>query len=411
MKKLVLIGILYWFGSTGYLVGQEGWIFSGEVRHRFEFNDRDFNSTTKPSNYNFLRSRLGLTFTPLKDVTTFFQLQDSRIMGEELSTLTDGSADQLDLHQVYFKVDKIFSLPADLQVGRMAVSFGPQRFLGAVNWHNVGRSFDGVMLNVHSERVNSRFFNLKQVEKIAPGDTGDVNVIGNYTNVKLLDNYITQAFLIWQKTVPSSVLNRFTGGFYIYGQQGKVEHTLEGAYQTGKITPTDANEAQDVTAFFGAYNGKYSFGNYSSIKPSISLGVAYLSGDDNLSDGSYKAFDTMYSTNHKYYGSMDYFTNIPDHTGRRGLVDSHLKISFIPVARTKVTLAYHDFKSAEKYVFEDHSSAKDFGNEIDLTLKHQYNNSFFVVAGFSTFSPGEIFKQTKGKDSSNWFFLMSSVKF
>jgi uncharacterized membrane protein len=74
-------------------------------------------------------------------------------------------------------------------------------------------------------------------------------------------------------------------------------------------------------------------------------------------------------------------------------------------------LAVHNFKSAEKYTLSDNSTATDFGNEIDLTLKYQYNSSFSIVAGLSYFTPGEIFKKTKGQDASTWFFLMSSVKY
>jgi len=412
VKRLVFWGLILSLGAKGHLMGQEkqDWKFSGEVRHRFEYNDKDFNSATNPSNYNFLRSRLGITLTPTAHVQAFFQLQDSRIMGEELNTLTDGSADQLDLHQAYFKVENLFAWPVDVQVGRMEVNLGPQRFVGAVNWHNIGRSFDGVLVNLQAKRITSRFFNLKQVEKVTPGDSGDVNVIGNYTDFRLSDRYVTQAFLIWQKAVPSNVLNRYTAGFYMRGKVGSFDHALEGAYQTGKLTPNGVDKVQDVNAYFFTVNGGFTFNDLPK-KPWISIGVAYLSGDDDLTDGTYKAFDTMYSTNHKYYGSMDYFTNIPVHASQRGLVDSHVKFSLVPAARTKAMLAYHNFESAEKYVFSDNSTATDFGNELDLTLKHQYNSNFSLVAGLSYFTPDEIFKRTNGEDASTWFFLMSSVKF
>lgn len=412
MKKSVFLGLMILFSMSGYVVGQESetWKFSGEVRHRFEVDDKDFNSNVNPYYYNYLRSRLGMTFKPLEDVTVFFQIQDSRIMGEELSTLADGSADQLDLHQAYFKVENLFSLPADVQVGRMEVNLGPQRFVGAVNWHNIGRSFDGVILTIHTKRFVSKFFNMKEKEQLAQGDSGDKNVIGNYTDFKLIDNYVTQAFLIWQKTIPSDELSRFTTGFYVQGKRGSFDHTLEGAYQTGKITPPYLNVTQDAAAYFIAFNGGYTFMSLGA-KPWISLGVAYISGDDDFGDGTFKVFDTMYSTNHKYYGSMDYFTNLPIHTNLRGLVDSHVKFALVPITRTKAILAVHNFKSAEKYTLSDNSTATDFGNEIDLTLKHQYNSSFSIIAGLSYFTPGEIFKKTKGQDASTWFFLMSSVKF
>ena len=57
------------------------------------------------------------------------------------------------LHQAYFSVNKLFDLPLNLKLGRMELSYGPQRLIGAVGWHNVGRSFDGGILQLNTEKV------------------------------------------------------------------------------------------------------------------------------------------------------------------------------------------------------------------------------------------------------------------
>ena len=44
-------------------------------------------------------------------------------------------------------------------------------------------------------------------------------------------------------------------------------------------------------------------------------------------DKKYNVFNTLYATNHKYYGFMDYFIDIPRHTYGLGLIDIHAKAS------------------------------------------------------------------------------------
>jgi len=133
--------------------------FSGQIRQRYEMVDKDFSDSTGFNNQNYLRTRFAVTYKN-EDVTTFVQLQDSRIFGTETSTLTDGTADMLDLHQAYFKLNNIYNLPLSVKAGRFEAVYGPQRLIGAVGWHNVGRSFDGVVFNYSNNLANIRLFQL-----------------------------------------------------------------------------------------------------------------------------------------------------------------------------------------------------------------------------------------------------------
>ena len=102
----------------------QNWTFNGQIRHRFEMDNKDFNSETKLNNFNLLRSRLGVTYQNNKNLSAFFQVQDSRAFGEEFSTLSDGSANNLDLHQGYFSIKNVFELPLDIKVGRFEAAYG-----------------------------------------------------------------------------------------------------------------------------------------------------------------------------------------------------------------------------------------------------------------------------------------------
>jgi len=352
MKKLL---VLFLFGMillpSVSLFSGDSLSYSLQIRTRSEANGKDFNSDSDMSSYTFLRTRLSLSFKPTKGVSAFFQLQDSRLFGSETSTLADGSADALDLHQAYFKVNDLFGLPLTLKLGRMEAVYGPQRLIGSVGWHNIGRSFDGVVFTYNFSKVSLDLFKFKEVENMAAGDLGDKSFCGVYGDFKLSKKMKTQAFLVRQKMIPTDDLSRFTAGVYLKGKSGKLSHELEFAYQFGNIGDLD------ISAYLVAANVGFGL----SKGANISLGVDYLSGDDNKNDSDYKVFDTLYATNHKYYGFMDYFLNIPVHTFGLGIMDIHAKVTIKPLAKTVASLKFHKFSANADYALLAGGTSKDFG--------------------------------------------------
>ena len=173
LKQLIVI-----VGIIGVLAAESNPLkFSGQVRQRYEMVNKDFSDTTGFNNKNYLRTRFAVTYKS-EDVMTFVQLQDTRIFGTETSTLKDGTADALDVHQAYFKLNHLFGMPLSAKVGRFEAVYGPQRLIGSVGWHNIGRSFDGVVFNYTTKFSNVDFFNYKQVEAGTIEDDDDFNVRG-----------------------------------------------------------------------------------------------------------------------------------------------------------------------------------------------------------------------------------------
>jgi hypothetical protein len=137
MKKSIIF--LFFTINLSLIIAQSNFDVSAEIRPRFQMDNKDFNSDLPSNNFTELRTRLGLKFSPTENIEGFVQIQDSRIYGTEPNTLT--STDNIDLHQAYFNVNKLFDLPFNLKLGRMELSYGPQRLIGAVGWHNVGQQF------------------------------------------------------------------------------------------------------------------------------------------------------------------------------------------------------------------------------------------------------------------------------
>ncbi|NIP78292.1 MAG: alginate export family protein, partial [Gemmatimonadetes bacterium] len=75
------------------------------------------------------------------------QVQDVRVWGGELGT-TDPSADGLDLHQGWLELGDAGSGALSLRVGRQELAYGGERLVGALNWAQQARSFDGARLRL-----------------------------------------------------------------------------------------------------------------------------------------------------------------------------------------------------------------------------------------------------------------------
>ena len=97
-------------------------------------------------------------------------------------------------------------------------------------------------------------------------------------------------------------------------------------------------------------------------KGSVTLWYDYLSGDGDLGDDTIKVFDTLFATNHKFYGFADLFLNIPVHTGGRGLQDLAIKGAYRVNPEWTLKLDLHSFNMADKGSL----TSGHFGEEIDV---------------------------------------------
>lgn len=376
--------------------------FSAQIRQRYEIDKRSFRSDIGANSFNLLRSRAGVRLSTQNHVSIFIQLQDSRRFGEETNTLSDGSADNLDFHQAYFQVDSLFELPVLVKVGRMEVIYGGERLLGAVGWDNIGRSFDGAVARVKPKNFTVDVFALQEFEKSNPENEGDRSIYGFFGELQLSPVVSAQPFFIWQRQKPTEAFNQRTIGLNLAGKARGLTATAEFAYQWGTAA------GKDVGAYFFALNADYAFRGRS--KPRIGAGLDYLSGDSDPDDLEIGVFNTLYATNHKYYGFMDYFLNIPVHTRGLGLADWQLRSALSPANKLKTALAVHFFRSAQDFATDQGRTTRGFGTEFDLTANFQYNQNATLVMGLSLFSPGEIFKATRGGDATaTWFYLMSII--
>ena len=400
MKKLFTLFLLCGILS---LYAQEAVKFSGQIRPRIEMSNKDFSDKINPNTYVELRSRVNMLFSPLSTLKAFVQVQDSRVMGTEPSTMANTA--NLDLHQAYFELSDFLFDGFSVKAGRMEAAYANERLVGAVDWNNIGRSFDGVTLIYRGKNYQADFFTFVERERQQPGDRNDLFFLGNHWKLKFSESFTLQPFIYYQKFMPADSLSRFTVGFHSSEVFGNFFGEVEGAYQFGDLKT--GGKKTSISAFLAAVNVKYVID--APTKPAIGAGIDIISGDKDAADDKYGQFNTLYATNHKFYGFMDYFTDLPAHTGNKGLMDIHFNAGFAPADKWSFYLSAHIFNTMEDVTLLPGKTSKALGTEIDATFTWKYNANLTFNGGGGIFSPGELFKTTRGDKMSTWLYLMTIV--
>ncbi|MFC1563931.1 alginate export family protein [candidate division KSB1 bacterium] len=389
--------------------------FNAQVRYRAEFdknggsfNSANFQNAVAGNNFELFRTRLGMIMDSGNGITGYIQFQDSRNFGEEYSTLTDATANSFDLHQGFIHIENIFDSNFYLKLGRMELILGNERLVGAVGWSNTGRAFDGALLCYHGEDYNFKFFQTK-IRENTPSEDFDpdeyfTGAWYSYTHNEIRKINLFSFMNFDNGRVVGGVddnerqLMRFTTGFDYTANHDRFDYEVEAAYQMGKEYKIVVDSRQDVAAYMFAAKAHYKFDHEKN--PYIGLGVDYLSGDDNSTDSDLNTFNTLYATNHKYYGYMDYFTNIPSSTFGYGLRDIFVTGGLTLNENAKIKAGWHYFNFAS----EDYNGNSYLGNELDITYMHNYRDTIGMQFGGSFFLPGDVPKMVDNNDKAGWWY-------
>jgi hypothetical protein len=198
-------------------------------------------------------------------------------------------------------------------------------------------------------------------------------------------------------------MNRSTIGTRFNGEFGNLGIETEINFQAGKMDFT-----QDIRAF--CLSGAFTYTFNKRINLEYTIGADYLSGDKSDTD-KYECFNTLYPAKHRFFGYMDYFTDIPRDTRDLGLTDIMAKARIKPLESISLKGDFHIFKLSQNATLNDGSSSKDLGMEIDFTFAYDYLKNVNFTFGSSMFFPGKVFKDWKGSDPSLWFYAQTTVNF
>lgn len=370
--------------------------FNGQVRPRYETRDP---SDAGRDAFTSMRTRLEAHALLDGGLDAVVQLQDVRLWGEETSTVGDYRADALDLHQAFLRYRGAALGGGTATVGRQEASLGGQRLVGAVNWTQQGRSFDGVRLDLAgSSRAPVTLIAYTVGDATAPAVDADAGLYGVYATVQEVGPGALDLYGLYDRVRTEDPTRQWTFGAR-YAFTGPLTGRVEGSLQRGD------RSGSDVDAFMvGARLG----GGAAAGRLAATLWYDYLSGDADPSDGQNGAFSTLYATNHKFYGFADLFLDVPAHTAGHGLQDLALKTRFVAAPRLTIALDLHSFHAAQS----GELSTGHYANELDLTVTHPYTSQLTVTAGLSLVQSDDALSEVgrPGGDTT-WGYLMLDLVF
>lgn len=391
--------------------------FGGQIRSQFETTNIESYATMgqrRGKDMLGLRTRLWARAKPGEGMTAFVQLQDSRISGEEASVTTNKNL--TDLHQGYLTVADLFGKPVDLTVGRMELSYGDQRLVSPLDWSNVGRAWDGVLLKGRLKSVTADLFytNVQETASMRR----DQNFWGLYTNCKAVANHDFDLYLLGRdfgnESQTSEVrsdkgnLSDRTVGTRAKGKTGPADYSAEAAWQFGR------KAGMPVRAWAGAVTAGWTFAD--DWKPRLGAEYDYASGDTNPADDKVQSFDPLFPLGHAYQGFEDVFSWKNGHALK-------LSGSFQPKPGVTLQADYHYFRTAQAKdawynasmaaLARDNAglSGNEVGHELDLHARFPVRGALKLWAGYSHFFASSVVRALSGGKDRDWSFLQATLDF
>ncbi|HSM05462.1 MAG TPA: alginate export family protein [Longimicrobiales bacterium] len=305
--------------------------------------------------FTSMQTRLGLAAALGADVRLYAQLQDVRFWGGA-SRVPSASANAFDLHQGFFELGHRGESTLWTRVGRQEMEFGNGRLVGAPEWSQTGRSFDGVRGAVTlGEHTVVDGFGMQLRESLVAPDQGDAVLWGAWGTHTFPGHGELSLFWLHDRDGDDPEIARSTVGVHHTGSLGPATVRLEGAWQGGEVRGVDLSGAYMVAASLGTalLQGR----------GSLEVGYDRYSGDASPEAGETGAFDDPYGRNHRFFGFADLFLDIPVQTDGRGIQDIRVRAEWGLPHDGRLQMDLHHFRVTDGTGLE----SGELANEVDLT--------------------------------------------
>jgi hypothetical protein len=382
------VGAVTWTGSalaTEPVVFEAGpdWdvIVNGQLRPRvYASSGADFRGGASDwSEVVTQRARLGVMAEEASGLAFKVELQDVRVWGEETGTLSDTSAAGLDLRQAFAYLPLVDTL--SLKIGRQQIAWGNERLVGAFNWSQRSRTFDGARVAWSGFgdmlRLDGIYAKIQETgqspEGAVPfGRSGDVDFGGVRASLEYYPEHELTPLYLVRSDLSADEL-RHTIGLSANGRFGGFRYGAEFYYQMGDLA------GASIDALMAAVDASYTVDIPQA--PRIAAWGTVLSGGNGDPAGT---FDTLYASNHRFYGEMDFFLDIPTDTANLGLVDLGGQLGTGIVDDLRLHVDFHHFRTEDAAA----SGAQVLGHEVDAAVRWQIHDYVSLRALYGHFWPG-----------------------
>lgn len=409
------------FRPTGLLNDKlPKWLqFGLDERLRFEGTANSGFKRGNSDSYALNRFRFGMIIKPTSWLRIVAQVQDARPFWQ---TPPLGPPNQVrwDLKYAYAEFGDPETQKFSVRVGRQNIDYN-NTIIANSEWRNQGRSYDGVVTNLHIDRFRLGLFAASVVvplpEGISHHQEGN-NIYGAYGGIdRVIPKSAIEPFVLWRVAPSVSVetatktikgkLDEKAYGFRIRGKDiGNFDYRFE---LVGLAGNAGANSIKDAWAT--TFGGSYRLAKFPG-RPRFFSSYDYASGDKNPKDGVRNTFDTMYPTAHDRFGITDQF-------GWQNIIAGRAGVSVEPHRRWNVGAQYLDFwlASAKDAVYNTSGGAivrdatgksgTHIGEEFDFYTWYEINRQVHVGFGVGHLMPGQFLaRTTKGAAYTYPYFVV-----
>ncbi|MFO0600632.1 MAG: alginate export family protein [Myxococcaceae bacterium] len=349
------------------------------------------------------RARLSMRASAKDFIGLQLDFQDVRPWADPVA----GGASTTGLYQGFLDVHVAPWL--DVRAGRQELAYGEERVLGAVDWAQAARSFDGLFARVTASKsftLDAFAMVLKPPAWVTP--TGGGNkfhnsgsyLTGLYSRTRIeksgVDVYALGLFddPATAATGLSKDNNHVTLGARGFTTIAGLNVIAEGVFQTGKVGPQEAL----LLAGGGAVRATYTLSQV--------WGTPYIAAEFTFAT---PAMQRLFPTAHAVLGYADI-------VGWQNVVAERGAIGFRPWG-AHVWLDVHHFNawdpkaawylaSGAVYLAADpNRTAGNMGTELDLSATVPLIPNVALAGSLTVFLPGDEAAAAKGRDVSTWGFL------
>lgn len=349
------------------------------------------NEGEQSANYVSERARLSFNFTR-NDLQLKASIQHTGLWGDDDIRKSSGKAT---ISEAWAKLT--FNRHFFVQIGRQQLAYDDERILGAQDWDMENFKHDALKLGYESMDLHHRVHVILAMnqEKANRGDYYDGPM--PYKNMEGLW-YHYRAF-----NIPLNVsLLALNLGF----ERGNEGHGRTNYLQTyGTDISFCYPTSWDIHASFYYQMGKTSLRQVQAYLASGSIGYSfapqfklsagydYMSGND-FDHPKWNAFNALYGSYHKFFGSMDFFSN----TLTWGLQDIKGCISSQICKKVRLDLNYHYLMTATQIS----DLKKELGHEFDVELTAKIKKDVTLKAGYSTILGTETLDRIASGNHKEW---------
>lgn len=381
---------------------------SGQVRLREEVQNGTFSPGDPAGAGHFgvthLRNRAAISLRK-GNLSAVFEAQDSRWLGEA-GTVADSEG--LDLRRGAIKIEKLADSKSWLEAGRMVLAYGDQRQIGSLEWVNQARTFDGGRLRVVPSDNSwvDMFWTVTRETKTAHNDQ---YFGGVYSSIKPNPGWTSEVYglTLVDRMETAGEDGMGNSGFATLGTRQQFNRDgfdvrFEGAAQVGEF------HGDAIFAYGLVLKAGYTANEY-VIEPNVSIEAVHGSGDSDPTDGDQGTFQTLFPTNHLFYGYVD-------QAAWSNLTSVALRAGFTPFKKVTANAAYHHLRltdaaggwyhaSGNLIRPGDASASSHLGDEVDVVATWAWRAGLKLQCGYGVFMPGTFVEDTGPSEVAHFGYL------